>query len=45
MAFFQASGLDVRLRFASKPMPIVVLRGGSAIMVVIRVPPRENSVL
>src|SRR2546426_7954416 len=32
-------------RLASKPTPIVVLRGGSAIMVVIRVPPRENSVL
>src|SRR5438132_56864 len=41
MAFFQAWGFAERLRFASKPTPIVVLRGGSAIMVVIRVPPRE----
>src|SRR5882762_324772 len=34
MAFFQAWGFAERLRFASKPTPIVVLRGGSAIMVV-----------
>ncbi len=43
MAFFQAWGFPERPRFPSKPTPIVVLRGGSAIMVVIRLPPREIS--
>src|SRR6266852_8474483 len=43
MAFFHACGSPERPRFPSKPTPIVVLRGGSAIMVVIRVPPREIS--
>jgi len=38
MAFFHASGSPVRPRFGSKPTPIDVLRGGSAIMVVIRAP-------
>src|SRR5713101_8138253 len=36
IACFHAWGLDMRPRLASKPTPIVVLRGGSAIMVVIR---------
>src|SRR6266436_4539599 len=39
MAFFHACGSLERPRLASKPTPIVDLRGGSAIMVVIRVPP------
>src|SRR6266852_1914865 len=43
MAFFHAWGSPERPRLASKPTPIVVLRGGSASMVVIRVPPREIS--
>src|SRR5882762_8336015 len=43
MAFFQAWGSPERPRLASKPTPIVVFRGGSAIIVVIRVPPREIS--
>src|SRR6266850_1242277 len=43
MLFFHAWESPERPRFASKPTPIVVLRGGSAIMVVIRVPPREIS--
>jgi hypothetical protein len=41
MAFFHACGSPERPRFASNPTPIVFLRGGSAIIVVIRVPPRE----
>jgi hypothetical protein len=41
MDFFQAWGSPERPRLASNPTPIAVFRGGSAIMVVIRVPPRE----
>jgi hypothetical protein len=40
MAFFHASRLAELRRFASKPTPSRVVLGGSAIMVVIRVPPR-----
>jgi hypothetical protein len=43
MDFFQAWGSPERPRLASKPTPIVVFRDGSAIIVVIRVPPREIS--
>jgi hypothetical protein len=47
MACFHANGSPGRLRFASKPTPIVVvlvaLRGRSEIKLIIRVPPREIS--
>jgi hypothetical protein len=39
---FQASALVERFRWASKPTPRDVLRGGSAIIVVIRLPPLEK---
>ena len=41
MAFLQACGSPARPRLDWKPTPMVVLRGGSTIIVVIRVPPRE----
>jgi hypothetical protein len=45
MAVFHASAFGERRRSASNPTPKrVVLRGGSEIIVVIRLPPRESSI-
>src|SRR5579883_510630 len=42
MCCFQASGLPARLRLELKPTPSDLLVGGSAIIVVIRLPPRAR---
>jgi hypothetical protein len=42
MCCFQASGLPARLRLEPNPTPSDLLVGGSAIIVVIRLPPLEN---